>query len=343
MPTSVNIQEFLELSEKYPIVDVRSPGEYEYGHIPGAHSIPLFSNEERAVVGTAYKQVSREFAVNKGLAFFVPKMKELVDCARSLGTGNTLLVHCWRGGMRSSSVAWLLELYEFKVYLLRGGYKVFRRMALENFNEERKILILGGRTGSAKTLILKELSELGEQMVDLEQLAHHKGSTFGALGEKPQPTQEMFENQLFLQLYKTDKSKTVWLEDESAMIGSKAIPKLFFEKMRRSNTVFLDIPFDVRLQYLTDEYGKFDPEGLKDAIKRITKKLGGVGTKIALEAIDSGDIKTAFEICLKYYDKTYDYGKNKREPETVVSCTFDTLNIKEIANEIVKTSRLHLK
>ncbi len=231
MPTSVNIKEFLELSEKHPVLDVRSPGEFEYGHIPGAHSLPLFSNEERASVGTAYKQVSREAAVNKGLSFFVPKMKSLVDDAKTISNENISLVYCWRGGMRSSSVAWLLELYGFKVYLLRGGYKAFRRMTLESFNEERKILNLGGRTGSGKTLILKELSNLGEQVVDLEQLANHKGSTFGALGEKPQPTQETFENELFFRLYKTDKNKAIWLEDESNMIGSRAIPKLFFEKV----------------------------------------------------------------------------------------------------------------
>jgi len=339
MPTSVNIQEFLELSEQHPILDVRSPGEYDYAHIQGAHSLPLFSDEERAIVGTAYKQVSRESAVNKGLSFFGPKMKELADNAKKISDGNTFLVHCWRGGMRSASVAWLLELYGFKVYLLRGGYKSFRRMVLESFSEERKILILGGRTGSAKTLILKKLANSGEQVVDLEQLAHHKGSSFGALGEKPQPTQEMFENELFFHLYKTDKNKTVWLEDESNMIGSRFIPRPFFEKMRISRTLFLDIPFEVRLQYLTKEYGKFAPEDLKDAIKRITKKLGGGDTKIALEAIDNGDTKRAFEICLKYYDKTYDYGKNKRNPETITNCDFDGLNIEEIANEMIKRNQ----
>ncbi len=339
MPSVINIQEFLELSEQHPILDVRSPGEFEYGHIPCAHSLPLFSDEERAIIGTAYKQINRESAVNKGLAFFGPKMKTLADNAKKINRGNSFLVHCWRGGMRSASVAWLLELYGFKVYLLRGGYKSFRRAVLESFNEERKILILGGRTGSAKTLILKEFVNLGEQVVDLEQLAHHKGSSFGALGEKPQPTQEMFENELFFQLYKTDKNKSVWLEDESGMIGSRVIPKLFFEKMRTCNSFFLDIPFDIRLEYLNEEYGKFDSEDLKEAIKRITKRLGGLDTKIALEAIDNNDTKTAFEICLKYYDKTYDYGKNKRAPETVFTCHFDTLNLDEIAKEIILKGR----
>lgn len=335
MPTPINIQEFLELAEHHPVLDVRSPGEFEYAHIQGAHSLPLFSDEERAIVGTAYKQVSRESAVNKGLAFFAPKMKALADAAKEISNGNTFLVHCWRGGMRSASVAWLLELYGFKVFLLRDGYKSFRKMVLESFTEERKIIILGGRTGSAKTLILKELISSGEPVIDLEQLAHHKGSSFGALGEKPQPTQEMFENELFFQLYKTNKNIPVWVEDESSMVGSRVIPKLFFEKMRNSPAFFLDIPFAVRLQYLTNEYGKFAPEDLKDAISRITKRLGGGETKIALDAIDSGDIKAAFEICLKYYDKTYDYGKNKREQKSLITFPFDTIDIVEIAKEMV--------
>ena len=339
MPTAINIQEFLELSKQHPVLDVRSPGEFEYGHIPGAHTLPLFSDEERAVVGTAYKQVSREVAVNKGLAFFGPKMKELADDAKKISSGNTFIVHCWRGGMRSASVAWLLELYGCKIYLLRGGYKSFRKAVLESFNEKRNILILGGRTGSAKTLILKEFVKQGEQVVDLEALAHHKGSSFGALGEKEQPSQEMFENKLFCHLFETDKNKTVWLEDESGMIGCRVIPKLFYEKMRGNRTFFLDIPFESRLNYLTDEYGKFDSEGLKDAIRRITKKLGGLETKTALEAIDKEDKKTAFEICLKYYDKTYEYGKNKREPKTVVNCSFVELNVEKIAKEIIKMSK----
>lgn len=338
MPTIVDIQEFLKLSESFPILDVRSPGEYEYGHIPIAHSLSLFTNEERAIVGTAYKQVSRESAVNKGLEFFGPKMKSLADAAKKTSKGSTFLVHCWRGGLRSASVAWLLELYGFKVYLLKGGYKSFRNFVLESFSEDRKMLVLGGRTGSGKTIILKELEKSGEQIIDLEQLAHHKGSSFGALGETPQPTQEMFENELFLQLYKTDKTKTLWLEDESNRIGSMVIPKSLFEKMRACKNVFVDLPFEIRSQYLTEVYGKFNPEDLKDAINRIEKRLGGLATKTALEAIDNGNIKQAFELCLIYYDKTYTYGKNKRNPETIINCPFDKLDVIEIAKEIKKYS-----
>ncbi len=336
MPTPTTIHEFLKLSEQHPIIDVRSPGEYKYGHIPGAHNSPLFSNEERAIIGTAYKQTSRAVAVNKGLEFFGPRMKEYAGQIKKVTGGNTFLVHCWRGGMRSASVAWLLELYGLKVYLLKGGYKAFRRAALESFSEERKLTILGGKTGSGKTLILKELKSLGEQIIDLEALAHHKGSSFGALGESPQPTQEMFENELFIRLFNTDKNKTLWLEDESNKIGTCLIPKSLFERMRSVTTFFLDVPFEVRSQFLTEEYGKFDSEDLKKAIERITKHLGGLNAKIALEAIDSGNVKAAFEICLAYYDKTYSYGKNKRNPESIVNCPFETIDIKKIAEEIIK-------
>lgn len=340
MPVSVHFTEFLELSKLYPVLDVRSPGEYAAGHIPDAHSLPLFTDEERAIVGTAYKQASREAAVNKGLQIFGPKMKQLADGAKKINNnGTTFLVHCWRGGLRSGTVAWLLELYGYKVYLLRGGYKAFRSDALETFGKDRKVFILGGKTGSGKTMILKELANCGEQVVDLEGLAHHKGSSFGSLGEKPQPTQEMFENELFMSLIKTDVNRSVWIEDESNMIGTKVIPKAFFSKMRSSPVYFLDIPFEERLNYLVSEYGKFGIEELKEAINRITRKLGGQHAKTALDAIDSGDLKTAFGICLAYYDKTYDYGKNKRMPETIVNCAFQELDAKKIAEEIIRKSK----
>ena len=335
MPTPINIQEFLELAKQHPVLDVRSPAEYGNGCIPSAHSLPLFTDEERAIVGTAYKQVSREVAVNKGLEIFGPKMKLLADQAKEMNKETTFLVHCWRGGMRSGTIAWLLELYGFKVYVLRGGYKAFRKAVLNSFNEERKINILGGKTGAGKTLILKELEGLGEQAVDLEALAHHKGSSFGALGEKPQPSQETFENNLFMCLHKTDTTRTVWVEDESSMIGTKVIPKAFFIRMRNSPVYFMHIPFETRLNYLVEEYGKFDISEIEKAIERIKKKLGGQHAKTALEAIKEGDLKTAFGICLAYYDKTYDYGINKRSLESIVNCSFQELNKKEIARTII--------
>ena len=334
MPTPISILEFLELSKEHPVFDVRSPGEYNYGHIPIAHSLPLFTDEERAIVGTAYKQGSREAAVNKGIEFFGPKMKSIANEAKSKNKENVFLVHCWRGGMRSASVAWLLELYGHKVYLLKGGYKAYRKIVLEKFEEERELLILGGKTGSGKTLILQKLERMGEQIIDLEKLAHHKGSSFGALGETLQPTQEMFENELFFQLQSMDNYKRLWVEDESNLIGNRVIPKPLYVKMKTAKIFFLDLPFDIRVQHIIRQYGKFPKEDLKKSIERITKRLGGLSTKKALQAIDAGNLKDAFQLCLEYYDKTYDYGKSKRKKESLTNFIFEKLDIELIASKI---------
>lgn len=335
MPTSIDIEQFLVLSREHPILDVRTPAEFEKGNIPGAHNLPLFTNEERAIVGTIYKQQGRQPAILKGLELVGPKMKELIESTRAISAVNrTILMHCWRGGMRSGSVAWLLELYGYKVYTLKGGYKFFRRYVLASFDEKRNYIILGGRTGSGKTLVLKKLAEQSGQVVDLEKLAHHKGSSFGSIGEEKQPTQEQFENCLAVELNRLDPLKHIWLEDESRLIGKKVIPAGMWEQMRAAKVAYIDIPFNVRADYLTKEYGQFTKQELSEAIARITKRLGGLQAKQALEALEANDLKTACEICLAYYDKSYDHGLQQREAATVKKYIFETLDADLIASEI---------
>jgi tRNA 2-selenouridine synthase len=156
----LTIEEFLQLAKRHPVLDVRSPGEYAHAHIPGAGSLPLFSDEERAVVGTAYKQQNREKAIKIGLDYFGVKMRPMVEAVEALMVGkkkkgpvdgepveeNAVLVHCWRGGMRSAGVAWLLDLYGFKVYTLVGGYKAYRNWVLQQFEKKYAFNILGGYT-----------------------------------------------------------------------------------------------------------------------------------------------------------------------------------------------------
>jgi tRNA 2-selenouridine synthase len=218
----ITIEEFLTLAKIHPVIDVRSPGEYDHAHIPGAYSLPLFTNEERATVGTAYKQESREKAIKIGLDYFGPKMRKMVEDVEGiisnwqqatsnnkqyaiskdsemnkhigLPIANCILIYCWRGGMRSGAVAWLLDVYGFKVYTLIGGYKKFRNYVLDTFKQKNQFKIVGGYTGSGKTELLKELSKLNEPVIDLESIAGHKGSAFGNIGLPKQPTQEMFEN-----------------------------------------------------------------------------------------------------------------------------------------------------
>lgn len=313
----LHIEDFIEKSEGFPILDVRSPGEYLHAHIPGAQSLPLFSNEERAIIGTAYKQMGRKEAVNEGLHFFSSRMKKIaIEAVKIFETsgkeGNPVFfVHCWRGGMRSDAVAWLLNLYGYKIYLLKGGYKSYRRWALRQFEHKKNFKILGGFTGSGKTELLHAMKEQGERIIDLELLAHHKGSAFGSLGMAMQPTQEMFENQLAWELGLNDAETAIWLEDESRHIGNVHIPDPLWKQMRLSDIYFLNIPVHERLNFITSQYGKFDVEALKAGVVRIQKRLGGLDTQNAIQYLDKGEIRNCFEILLRYYDKLYNHSLQK--------------------------------
>jgi len=348
----ITIEQFLELAKQHPVFDVRSPGEYKHAQIPGAYSLPLFTDEERKIVGTAYKQESREAAIKIGLDFFGVKMKSMIEETESIVsrfsfpvTGSPLkepknskspngqqvtrnvLVHCWRGGMRSAGVAWLLDLYGFKVYTLVGGYKAYRKWVLTQFEKDYNFNIIGGYTGSGKTLLLHELKKQNQTVIDLEALANHKGSAFGAIGEKEQPKQEMFENLLAEKLqaasHKLQKKPDsgspfrglggIYLEDESQRIGNLQLPMLLWSTMRRSPLYFLDIPFAKRLEYITEEYGKFEKQELADAILRIQRRLGGLATKEAIGYLEEGKYRESFRILLNYYDKWYTKGLQNRE------------------------------
>lgn len=333
----IHITEFLQGAKGHLLLDVRSPAEYEHAHIPGAISLPLFSNEERKIVGTAYKQESRENAIKIGLDFFGPKMRPMVEEVERLidnkqqATGNEsnrLFVYCWRGGMRSGAVSWLLNLYGFKVYTLAGGYKAFRNHALNTFEQPFHFKILGGYTGSGKTVLLNEIEKKGETVIDLEKIACHKGSAFGNIKMPQQPTQEMFENLLAEELWKKTEGNgqrtkeesaeeespaPIWLEDESQRIGNLNIPMELWQTMRTSPLYFLEIPFEERLNYLVTEYGVGDVQKLMDATQRISKRLGGLETKNALAFLEEGNIREAFRILLRYYDKHYLKGLHNRE------------------------------
>ncbi|MBI1780145.1 MAG: tRNA 2-selenouridine(34) synthase MnmH [Sphingobacteriales bacterium] len=323
----IDIDTFLSLFQTMPVFDVRSPGEYNHAHIPGAYSLPLFTDEERKVVGTTYKQQSREWAIKVGLDYFGTKMRKMVEEVEAIVAGFKLqaastttppsggrgvIVHCWRGGMRSAGVAWLLDLYGFEVYTLVGGYKVFRRHVLNTFNQSFHFRILGGYTGSGKTYVLNALEKSGEAVIDLEGLAHHKGSAFGAIGMPVQPSQEMFENLLAVELNKK-RNNTIWLEDESQRLGLVNIPQPMWLIMRHSTVFFLDIPFEERLKHIIAEYGKLDKERMVNAIIRIKKRLGGLETKTAINYLIEDDIEKSFEVLLKYYDKQYSKGLHNRE------------------------------
>lgn len=313
---------------------MRTPAEFEHGHIPGAVNIPLFDNEERKIIGTLYKQEGKQSAILKGLELVGPKMHRFISDAMSIPNPGTFLFHCWRGGMRSSSMAWLFETYGFTCITLKGGYKQFRNHVLKSFAEQKEIVVVGGKTGSGKTLVLHELKKQGGQIVDLEYLAHHKGSSFGSFGEKKQLTQEQFENNLATALSKIDPAKKCWMEDESRKIGINVLPAALWEQMRAAKVICINLPVEERINYLVKEYGKFTKEELIAATQRITRHLGHLQTKIAVNAIEEGNLATACTISLNYYDKTYNFGLDKREKEKIVHCEFEKLDVELIAEKI---------
>lgn len=320
-----------------PLIDVRSPGEFAQGHIPQAVNIPLFSDEERAAVGTVYKKQSKEAAVVLGYEYVNPKLQYFLDESERVAKGGAVAVHCWRGGMRSQSFAKHLCKNGFeKVYLIEGGYKAFRNYVLDFFEHRFLLRVLGGYTGSGKTHVLKALESLGEQVIDLEGLANHKGSAFGALGEKEQPSSEYFENLLFEKWRQLDLDKPIWIEDESARIGCVQLPRALFEQMREQMLYFLDIPKEERAKHLEKEYGCFDNELLAKAVEGIRKRLGGQHVKAALEALGKKDYFQVAMITLKYYDKAYLYGVEKRLTDKVQSIDLPNVDAEANAKIIIE-------
>ncbi|MCF2497415.1 tRNA 2-selenouridine(34) synthase MnmH [Dyadobacter chenhuakuii] len=335
MIKTITINEFFLLPVATPLADVRTPAEFAHGHIPGAFNLPLFSNEERVVVGTTYKQVGREEAILLGFDLTGPKWSGFIKQALEVAPDKKIAVHCWRGGMRSGAMAWALDLYGFEVYLIQGGYKNFRRWGLDQFQQPANVVVLGGRTGSGKTRILQELALLGEQVIDLEDLAQHQGSSYGTMNKLIQPTQEQFENNLAFQLKDIHRTKRLWLEDESRNIGRLTIPTPVFNQMSQAMLIDIHVDLEQRVRALTLEYGLLDKEFLTTCTSRIHKRLGPVQTKQAIAAINEGNMEEFIRIVLVYYDKTYHKDLGKRNAENVFSMNITSAEIAENAKQIL--------
>jgi len=339
MATYLNINEFLSASKDLPVLDVRSPAEFRQGHIPGAISFPLFSDEERKEVGILYNQRGRRKAVLKGLEIIGPRLHNYADKAWDLSRKGKLLMHCWRGGMRSSSMAWLLETAGMDVNLLESGYKSYR-MAFHNLiSLPWHFMVLGGKTGSGKTYILNELNNLNEQVIDLEGLANHKGSAFGWLGEEEQPTTEQFQNELFEILRKMTVENRVWLEDESMNIGKVILPEDFWAKLRTGSLLVIEIPEEDRLDHLVNSYSAYHKEDLLASFNKIKKKLGGNNIKRVAELLQSGDFRQAATIALQHYDKAYAFGLANKEAQQIIKIKFRHLQPHSNAMQLIELSK----
>jgi tRNA 2-selenouridine synthase len=334
---TVNIHKFLLLSEGIPVVDVRSPAEHEKGCIPGSVNIALFSNSQRQDVGTVFKKAGNREAILRGLDHVGPSMAGLLRQAIELaGPGEKLLVHCWRGGMRSSSMAWLFSLAGIECYLLEGGYRAYRNHVLDSIGRLKNVIVLGGLTGSGKTDTLKVLADRGEQVIDLEGLANHRGSAFGAIGMPVQPSSEQFANLLYHQIAGLDPEKRVFIEDESHNIGSVFMPDVLYSIIRNSWLIALMSDADNRIPRLMKEYGVMPGESLVDSISRIRKRLGGQNADQAIKSIKTGHIEDAIRIVLAYYDKTYRFGLSKRDSNTVFELETDSRDENILADKVLE-------
>ncbi|MDZ4748776.1 MAG: tRNA 2-selenouridine(34) synthase MnmH [Saprospiraceae bacterium] len=311
MGDTVHIREVIADLEAWQIIDVRSPGEYTAGHIPGATSIPLFTDEERASIGTIYTQISPEEAFTEGLRISGAKMTGLVEAVQPYRNipGKKILIHCWRGGKRSQAVQWLFNFSGTQVHRLDGGYKSFRNALTTFFNYNPFTLkILGGCTGAGKTEILEAMSHQGAQVIDLEKMAHHKGSAFGSIGEPNQPTTEQFENNLFYAFSELDTSMPVWLENESKSIGKAHLPDGLWNQMRDSILYTIDVDRDCRLDRVLSYYAEpINVALLKVSFEKIQKRLGGLDYRNSIKALETGDLRTAASLALVYYDKAYTF------------------------------------
>lgn len=318
------------------LLDVRSPKEYTTGKLPGARSLPLFTDEERARVGTLYKQDSPDSALLEGLDIAGGKMRWLVEEARRLAPDNKVVVHCWRGGQRSGSVAWLLERAGFDVYQLTGGYKAARKHIRTYLAQDNHCLqVLSGPTGSGKTPVLLAMQAQGANVIDMEGLANHKGSSFGAIGEDPQPTSEEFENQLYAAFRAIPEGEPVWLEDESRLIGHVYLPDEFYDRLAAAPVTLLEQPTDWRVDRLVKLYGSYPREPLAAAFTRLRKKLGGQHLNAALAALENNDLATACRIALVYYDKAYAHYGERRGARVVRTVTATSPHAEEIARQIL--------
>ncbi len=330
---------FIEKAITSLVIDVRSPSEFAKGHIPGAVNIPVFDDDERAEIGTLYKNRGRTLSVLHGLELIGPRLKNVLSQVLELKEKNQsdeILIHCHRGGLRSQSFAWLVDLTGLNVTLLNSGYKAFRNHTLDLFKRQYKIILLSGETGCGKTSILGELKKAGEQVVDLEKLANHRGSVFGSIGKGNQPTAQQFENNLANELNKMDVDKRIWLENESPVLGKLHLPNDLVTQMRNAGMVQISTPMHDREKRILNEYNGIDLSEMSALILKLKKYLGGINCNKAIEGLSNGNLHDTVSILLNYYDKTYAHYRKKYNKSATLCLNFEYDNPVENAAIIIE-------
>lgn len=335
MYSQLDILDFLNKAEGFTIIDARSEKEYLQGHIPGAINIPILNNDERVAIGTCYKKKGKQEAVLLGFDLVGKRFGDIARKANAEISNKNIFVYCWRGGMRSNILSWVLSVVGFKVSLLKGGYKKYRNNVLQNLASPPPFLVLGGATGSGKTHLLKELENLGQQVLDLEGLSNHRGSAYGALGMQKQPSNEQFENYIAEKLRRTKTTEFVWIENESRLIGANMVPESIYLSLRESPLVEIVLNINERIKIILKDYAVFPKEDLIKSTEKIQKRLGGLRTKEAIQAILEDRYEDWLKIVLEYYDKTYSYGLSERKGSTIAKVEVEYFELNRICEKLI--------
>lgn len=312
MPLTPNVT-----TDPYPqfyseIIDVRSPAEYAEDHLPGAINLPVLNNQERAEVGTLYKQVSAFIARKRGAALVAQNLSyHLSHHFADKPKGYHPLIYCWRGGQRSHSMALVLTQVGWQTTLLDGGYKTYRtyvREQLEQVPSRFSYRILCGLTGTAKTEILQQLAQGQEQVLDLEDLANHRGSLLGAIETAGQPSQKRFESNLLSTFQRFDPARPVWVEAESNKIGERFVPQALWLQMKAAPCVEVQAPITSRVEWLLTHYAHFtrNPALLKGKLNQLQRSYSKVQLQRWHDLIDQEEWAELVRSLLEqHYDPAY--------------------------------------
>jgi tRNA 2-selenouridine synthase len=298
------------LLDSHCIIDVRTPLEFAEDHLPGAFNVPILTNEERVEIGTIHKQQGAGPARMRGLELTCGRFASMVRETVNQAAGRPILVYCWRGGLRSLSMAILLETCGCPVVQLRGGYKSYRNHVtsyFDNFVPPAPLIVLHGMTGCGKTTFINGLDRQVWSTIDLEGVACHRGSAFGALGLCKQPSQKRFDTLLWDALRKTPPDRPIILEGESQRIGQITLPGNVYDVMANSCKIWCSASLETRVNRLAEEYARQDyREPMAAALERIRKKLGGIHYVELKEMLDKWDMCGLIHGLIQhYYDKLY--------------------------------------
>jgi tRNA 2-selenouridine synthase len=325
------------------IVDVRTPGEFARDHVPGAINLPVLSDAERAEVGTIYVQRSRLEARRLGAAHVARNIAaHLEEALKDKPGAYAPLIYCWRGGQRSNAMATVLSQVGWRPTVMAGGYKTYRRWVTARLYEAEpafRLILLDGNTGSAKTEILGGLRESGVQTLDLEGLAAHRGSLFGALAGTAQPSQPLFESRLLAALDRLDPARPILVEAESSKIGDLNIPPTLWKAMAAAPRIELRAPRERRARYLVEAYADIleDAERLEEALGRLPGRHGKKRLAEWRAMARTGAFEALAEALMEaHYDPAYERSRADARPPlgVVVMDNLETAGLRAAASQV---------